>query len=227
MEIDSGKQGWKGAPSVCFWARSCIGHSPENMLSLIFYGSLALCSVLASFWSAVSWAKGACLLRLASRVLVAALASVVNASLPYFFRLTPPDQTRSFWEGNRQVVHPCQCAARFYGLIVRHYIFISFSVCFDESSLAQIVPHLNQITPQLSKVAPHQVAPRQVVSHISYAQIHVTLILASFSVFVWQGAYTPGPGPHQPAAEQPQGKFKPIKPDGFHSSASDKALQRR
>eukprot|EP00904_Undaria_pinnatifida_P011487 jgi/Undpi1/7469/HiC_scaffold_22.g09942.m1 len=41
------------------------------------------------------------------------------------------------------------------------------------------------------------------------------------------GAYTPGPGPHQPAAEQPQGKFKPIKPDGFHSSASDKALQRR
>lgn len=41
-----------------------------------------------------------------------------------------------------------------------------------------------------------------------------------------QGAYTPSPGPHQPAGEKP-GKFKAIKPDGFHSSASDKTLQAR
>lgn len=55
---------------------------------------------------------------------------------------------------------------------------------------------------------------------------HLVVTPASCSLSLQQGAYTPGPGPHQPAGEQP-GKFKPIKADGFHSSASDKALQLR
>lgn len=42
-----------------------------------------------------------------------------------------------------------------------------------------------------------------------------------------QGAYTPGPGPNQPAAEQAGTGRKFRKPDGFHSSASDKVLQER
>lgn len=62
----------------------------------------------------------------------------------------------------------------------------------------------------------------------------VTLSLSFVSplwVSLVQGAYTPGPGPNQPAAEQAGAgggsKFKLIKPDGFHSSASDKVLQER